>query len=51
VRGGVTEHEMCDLISVHILSKIFLILRRTQRDIVINLKMPLCEIPVILVGF
>ena len=33
------------------LSKTFLILRRIQRDIVINMKTSSCKVPVILVGF
>ena len=34
--GKVTEHKMCVLILSSILSETFLILRRTERDIVIN---------------
>jgi hypothetical protein len=41
----------CGLICSTILSEKFLILRRTQRDIVINVKMSSCKVPVILVIF
>jgi hypothetical protein len=37
--------------SLQILPKTFLILRRSQRDIAISVKMPLCKIPIILVRF
>ena len=36
---------------LQILSEIFLILRRLQRDIIINVKTSLCEVPVSLVEF
>ena len=39
------------LFSLHLLSKTFLILRRIQRDIVVNVKTFTCKITVILVGF
>ena len=45
--GGVAEHKMCDLIFY----TTFLILRRIQRDIVVNVKTSSCKIPVIFVGF
>jgi len=35
-RKKVTEHKMCVLIFLSILSEMFLILRRTERDIIIN---------------
>ena len=37
--------------SLQLLSKTFLILRRIQQDIVINVKLSLCKVPIILVGF
>ena len=45
--GGVFENEMCDLI----LSEIFLILRRIDRDVVANLEWSSCKVPVIRVKF
>ena len=42
----VTEYKMCVLIFSTIL-----ILRRIRRDIVINVKISLCKVPVILVEF
>ena len=39
------------LSSLQLLSEIFLILRRIQRDIVMNMKTPLCKVSVILAGF
>ena len=47
----VTEHKMCVFIFSTTLSETFLILRRIQPDIVINVKMSFCKVPVILVGF
>jgi hypothetical protein len=47
----VAEHKTSVLIFSTTLSKIFHILRRTGRDIVINVKTPLCKVPIILVGF
>jgi hypothetical protein len=44
------EHKMF-WFSLQLLSKIFLILRRILRDIVINVKTSSCKVPVILVGF
>jgi hypothetical protein len=38
------EHEMCILISFTNLSDIFLILRRIQRDIIIQVHMSLCKV-------
>ena len=46
----VAEHKMC-VLSLRIWSKTFLILKRIQRDIVINVKMSSCKVPVIHVGF
>jgi hypothetical protein len=39
------------LLSVQILSEIFLILRRIERDVIINLITSACKVPVILVRF
>jgi hypothetical protein len=47
----VTEHKMCVLISSTILSEIFLILRRIQRDIITNLYGSSSEVTIILVRF
>jgi hypothetical protein len=41
----------CVLIFSGNLSETFLILRRIQRDIIINMKTSLCKVPVILVGY
>ena len=48
---NIIEHKMCGFIFSTTLSKTFLILRRIQRDIVINVKTSLCKGPVIFVGF
>ena len=45
------KHEMCVLISSTTLSEIFLILRRIQRDIVINVRRFSCKAHAILVRF
>ena len=45
------ELKMCVLIFTTILSETFLILRRIQRDIVINIRRYSCKVPVIPVGF
>jgi len=37
-RKKATEHKMCVLILLSIFSEIFLILRRTERDIIINVR-------------
>jgi hypothetical protein len=50
-RKKVTEHKMCVSISLQLVFETFLILRRNQRDIVINVKMSLCKVSVIIVGF
>jgi hypothetical protein len=41
---------MCVLISLQLFSQTFVILRRIERDIVINVKMPSCKVRVIRVG-
>jgi hypothetical protein len=45
------EYKMCVLIFSTTLSEIFLIPRRTQRDIVINVKTSSCKVPIILVSY
>ena len=47
----VTEHKMCVLIFCATLSKIFLILRRIQRDIIINVRRSSCKVPLFLSDF
>ena len=48
----IIENEMCFfLFSLQILSENFLILRRIQKDITINLHQSLCKVPVILARF
>ena len=47
----VPEHKICVLSFLQLLFEIFLILRRNQRDIVINVKTSSCKVPVILIGF
>jgi hypothetical protein len=50
-RKQVTEHKMCFNSFYDFFSEIFLILRITKRDIIINVKTCSCKVPVILVGF
>jgi len=47
----ITENKIHVLIFSKLLSKIFLILRITDLDILINTEMPSCKVPVILVKF
>jgi hypothetical protein len=44
-RRNVTEHKSCVLISL----QTFLIVRRIERDVIINVHMSSCQVPVILV--
>jgi hypothetical protein len=46
----VIEHEMCVLFSNELLPETFIMLRRIQR-VVINVRMSLCKVPVVNVGF
>jgi hypothetical protein len=50
-RKKVIEHKICVLIFSTNLSKTFLILRRIQRDIVINVHRSSCKVHVIVVRF
>jgi hypothetical protein len=46
-RGGVFEHKMCVLIS----SEAFLIIRRTERDVIKHVCRSSCKVPIILDRF
>ena len=50
-RKNVTEHKMCVLIFSTNFSETFLILRRTERDMIKNLYRCACTVPVMLVRF
>jgi len=50
-RTEANEHKTRVLISSTIICKTFLILRVTERDIIINVCKPSCKVPVILVRF
>jgi hypothetical protein len=50
-REKVTEHKMCVLVFLQLLSEAFVILGRTERDIIINVLTTSCKVPVILVRF
>jgi hypothetical protein len=51
-RKNVIEHKMCVLIfSTKLFSETFLIMRRIQRDTIINVHKSSCKVPVILVIF
>ena len=49
-RKRAIEHKMCPVIFIQLLSEPFLILRRTERDIMKTVYWYLCKVPVILRG-
>ena len=51
LRKNVTEHKMCVLFSLHHLSEKFLMLRRTERDTIINVHRSSYKVFVIVVIF
>ena len=50
-REKVIEHKMCVLISLQSLSEIFLVINRTERDIIINAHRSSSKVPIIRVRF
>ena len=50
-RKTVTDHKMCVLLSLQLLSEKCLTLRKVYGDIVIKVKTCSCKVPVLLVGF
>ena len=50
-RKNVTEHKKCVWFSIQIFSEAFIILRRNERDIIINVRRSSCKVPVTLVRF
>jgi len=48
---NVIEYNLCFGVSLKLLSEAFLILRRIQRHITINVHRASCKVPIILVGF
>ena len=50
-RSDITEHEMCVLILSTVLAETFLILKRTERDIIIYIHTSSRKVPVIIVRF
>jgi hypothetical protein len=49
--GGILQHKMCVLIFSATLSQIFVILRKLERDIIINVHRSSCKVFVICVRF
>ena len=45
------EHKTCSLISLQHASKIFLIVRRIQRDVIVNLRGYSCKASIMLLRF
>ena len=49
--NNVIKHKMCVLISLQLLSEIFLTIRRIQLDIIINVHMSSCKVQLLLLEF